>query len=275
MFRIKQRGSAVADVLRYAGLAVLAIVLLAAFVTAMCSFKTVDPGNRGVKVTLGKVSPSFVGEGLTWKMPYLTSIYTVSVRQDTRETQAACFSSDLQQINMKLKVLYRLPESSVVKLYQEYNQGDAFDSLVAPRVQEAIKEATAGSTAEDIVKKRETIKQSALLATNQKIAGLIVVDDLVIENIDLSKDLEQAIEAKMVQQQETQKAHYVKEKAIKDAETMKVTAAAEADAIRVRGQALKETPDLIALKIVEKWDGKSPLYVGGGASGASMILPVK
>jgi hypothetical protein len=48
----------------------------------------------------------------------------------------------------------------------------------------------------------------------------------------------------------------------------------EAQAIRIRGQALRETPALIQLQIVEKWDGKSPLVVGGAGQGTNMILPI-
>ena len=56
---------------------------------------------------------------------------------------------------------------------------------------------TASQTAEGIVKNREEIKQKTLVAARQKIGDILHVEDIVIRNIDLSTDLERAIEAKM------------------------------------------------------------------------------
>ena len=102
----------------------------------------VHPGFRGVQVTMGKVSPVFKPEGLGFKSPFVTTIHPISIRQQTAEDKAACYSSDLQQVQVKVRVLFRIPESSVVKLFQEY-YGDPFESLVVPRVNEALKEVTA------------------------------------------------------------------------------------------------------------------------------------
>lgn len=251
----------------------VAIIIFIVIIVAATSSYVVQPGNRGVEVTLGKVSPGFKPEGFGFKTPFITTIVPVTIKQQTREVQAACFSSDLQQVNMDLQVLYRVPESSVVQIYQGY-AGDPFDSLIEPRVQEAMKEVTALSTAEEIVKNREAIKDKALAAAREKVGSLLVIDDVVIQNIDLSKQLEDAIEAKMVQEQEADKAKFIQQKAQIEADTAVITAKGEAEAMRVRGEALKENPNFIQLQIVEKWDGKSPLVVGSGASGASMLLPM-
>ncbi|HRE84323.1 MAG TPA: hypothetical protein PLN52_25000, partial [Opitutaceae bacterium] len=52
----------------------------------------------------------------------------------------------------------------------------------------------------------------------------------------------------------------------------------EPDAIRIRGLALQETPGLIQLQIVEKWDGRAPLVIGGqgggDGQGTNLILPL-
>jgi len=78
----------------------------------------------------------------------------------------------------------------------------------------------------------------------------------------------------MVQEQEADKAKFTQQKAQIEADTAVITAKGEAEAMRVRGEALKENPNFIQLQIVEKWDGKTPLVVGGGAGGANMLLPI-
>jgi prohibitin 2 len=251
----------------------IAILILIVVIVLSSGSYVVNPGFRGIEVTLGKVSPIFKSEGFGWKTPLITHIVPVSVRQETREVNADCYSSDLQQVKMDLRVLYRIPESSVVKIYQQYS-GDPFDSLIAPRVQEALKEVTALLSAEQIVKQRDDVKTKALAAAQAKIGDILIVVDVVIQNIDLSPQLENAIEAKMVQEQEAAKAKFTQEKAQIEADTVVIKAKGDAESIRIRGEALKQTPAFIDLQIVEKWDGRSPLVVGGGSGGANILLPL-
>jgi prohibitin 2 len=253
----------------------VAIIIFVIIIGASTSTYVVQPGYRGIEVTLGKVSPVFKPEGFGMKSPFVTTIVPVLIRQQTREAQAPCYSSDLQQVNMELRVLYRIPEASVVKIYQGY-AGDPFDSLIAPRVQEALKEVTAMQSAEQIVKNREEIKTKALASARQKVGDILMIEDLVIQNIDLTKELEIAIEAKMVQEQEAAKAKFTQQKAQIEADTVVIKAKGDAESIRIRGEALKQTPAFIDLQIVEKWDGKAPLVInnGGGGGSANILLPL-
>lgn len=251
------------------------IIILVIVIGAAQSTYVVDPGFRGVLVTLGKVSEEFKPEGFGTKTPFTSTLIQMPVRQITREADAECYSSDLQQVTMKLRLLYRIPESSIVKIYKDY-AGDPFESLIEPRVQEALKEATALQSAEQIVKQREQIKSRTLNSAREKVGReLLIIEDLVIENITLSKELEAAIESKMVQEQEAAKARFTQQKAQIEADTAVIRAKGEAEAIRVRGEAVRDNPGLVQLQIVEKWDGKAPLVVGGGSSGgANILLPI-
>jgi len=255
------------DTARLSGVAIL---IFAAVIMAASGTYVVQPGYRGVEVTLGKVSPAFKPEGFGLKSPFVTTIHPISVRQQTAEDKAECYSSDLQQTHIELRVLFRIPESSVVKLFQQY-YGEPFESLVAPRVHEALKEVTALQSAEQIVKNREQIKTRALEIARKKIGTLLVVEDIVIQNIALTKELEHAIEAKMVQEQEASKSKYLQQRAQIEADTAVIQAKGEAESIRIRGQALKDNPAFVDLKIVDKWDGITPLVIGGGES---LLLPL-
>jgi prohibitin 2 len=251
-----------------AGIALFVIVVL--FLSASY---IVRPGYRGVAVTLGKVAPEFKAEGFGFKQPFLTRIYPMSIRQQTRPMPAECYSSDLQQVKMEVHVLYRVPEHSVVKIFQEF-AGEPFDNLIAPRVQEAIKEVAAAQSAEMIVKKREEVKGKALELARRKIGtNFLEVIDVVLYNLTLSPELEQAIELKMVQEQEAEKAKFTQLKAQIEADTAIIRAQGEAEAIGVRGQALRANPDFIKLEIVQTWNGKSPLVVGSD-SGANMLFNI-
>jgi len=245
---------------RLVGIAILIFVVV---IMASSGTYVVQPGFRGVQVTLGTVSPAFKPEGFGLKAPFITTIHQFSIKQQTAEDKAECYSSDLQQIQIDLRVLFRIPESSVVKLFQEY-YGDAFANLISPRVQEAIKEATALQSAEQVVKNREQIKARSLELARKKIGPMLVVEDIVIQDIAVTKELEQAIEAKMIQEQEAAKSKYLQQRAQIEADTAVIKAKGEAESIRIRGEALKENPTYIDLQIVDKWDGLTPLVIGGG-----------
>jgi prohibitin 2 len=92
----------------------------------------------------------------------------------------------------------------------------------------------------------------------------VVIEDIVIQNITLTKELETAIEAKMVQEQDAAKAKYIQQRAQIEADTAVIQAKGEAESIRIRGEALKDDPAFVDLKIVDKWDGSTPLVIGGG-----------
>lgn len=252
----------------------LGAAILVLVVAIMSSSFVIPPGHRGVIVTMGKVSKLFAPEGFGLKAPFITDVLPVSIRQQTKSTQADCYSSDLQQIKIELRVLYRIPEGMVVRAFQDYS-GDPFDSLISPRVAEALKEVTAFQSAEQVVRKREEIKSKALLSARAKVGDLIIIEDIVIQDVSLSKELESAIEAKMVQEQEAAKAKFIQQKAEIEASTAIIKAKGEAEAIRVRGKALQESPGLVQLQIVEKWNGVSPLVIGSSGSGANILLPLK
>jgi prohibitin 2 len=102
------------------------------------------------------------------------------------------------------------------------------------------------------------------------------VEDIVIRNIDLSADLERAIEAKMVAEQQASQAKFSQTQTQVEAETAIIKAKGEAEAIRVRGEALKLNPAFLRLQMVERWNGKAPLVVPAGVNnnGAALLMPM-
>jgi prohibitin 2 len=260
-----------------------ALLIFAVIVAASSGTYTVQPGYRGVQVTLGRVSPDAKPEGFGFKLPLVTRIYLRSIRQEKASFSAECYSSDLQQVKIRVSVLYRVPPASVVPLFHEYQTddpaqralaGDPFVSLIEPRVAEAIKEITAQRTAEQIVRKREEVKIQTLQVARSKVTDLLLVEDIVLEDIGLTRELEFAIEQKMVQEQEAAKARFKQQQAQVEANTLVIKARGEAESINLRGRALRENPSFIDLQIVEQWDGVPPLVVGPRAAGTDMILPI-
>lgn len=248
------------------------LVVIALLLSGSCA--VVPPGNRGIAVTLGKVQPMVRGEGLTGKMPMITHIELVSIRQETSTGTTPCFSSDLQTVTLAYTVMTRIPEGKAVELFQQFS-GKPYESLVVPRLHEAVKQVTAKYTAEEAVKRREEIRTAVLDHLRKSLNGIVDIRDFNITNIDLSDDLEKAIERKQVEEQRAKQKEYELQSAKKQAEITITEAQAEAESVRIKGEALKNSPTVIDLEIVKKWDGKTPETVVTNGGGASMLLPLK
>lgn len=247
-------------------------VLLA--ILALGCYHVVPPGFRGVSVTLGKVDGRVRPEGITFKKPFIEKIINLPVRQITVEGQAASYSSDLQTVMVSFKALYRVPEEKVVELFQQF-QGDPYQTLVEPRIQEELKQTTAIYRAEELVKNREKIKIEVLEKVRKQVAGLLTVADIPITNFDFTDELEKAIEQKTIREQEALAKSYELEKARKEAEITFVNAEAEARSVKIKGDALKTSPEVIALEIVKRWNGVSPTTVVTEKGGANVLLPIR
>jgi prohibitin 2 len=256
---------------RLAPFFLIAGVLVVLFIS---SFHVVPPGHRGVSVTFGKVNPLVRNEGIAFKKPFIETIVDFSIRQSTVEGHAGAFSSDLQTVQVAFKALYRLPEHRVVELFQQF-QGDPYLSLVEPRIQEELKQTTAIYRAEELVKNREKIKNEVLEKVRVSVGDLVTINDLAITNFDFTDELERAIEQKTIREQEALAKNFELDKARKDAEITVVNAEAEAQSVKIKGEALKSSPEVIALEIVKKWNGVTPQSVVTEKAGANVLLPVR
>ena len=68
-----------------ARLVALGIGVLLVLAGTLGCFYVVEPGERGVHVTLGTMADQFLAPGFGMKMPLITQIWRVNVQQDTRE----------------------------------------------------------------------------------------------------------------------------------------------------------------------------------------------
>lgn len=253
------------------------VALFATLILLPGSCTVIDPGHRGVSITLGKVNQTVLYEGVNFKKPFVESIESINVQQQTlTDGQTPCFSSDTQTVIIGYSVLYRIPELKVVTLYQNY-KGDPFNTLVRPRLEDAMKQVVAQYRAEDIIKSREKIRTDILALVRKNVEGLVDVIDIPITNIDLSDEIEKAIELKQVTEQQALAKQYEVKKAEAESEITIIGAKAEAESVKIKGEALKQSREVIDLEIVKKWNGISPttVVVGDGKSGANIVLPIK
>jgi regulator of protease activity HflC (stomatin/prohibitin superfamily) len=146
------------------------------------------------------------------------------------------------------------------------------DKVIAPIVSNAVKAVAAHYDAEQLVEKRDVVRDEI---QKQIVAALgqykVQVQGVNITNFQFSQDYAKAIEQKQVAQQRAQQAEY-------DLARVKVQAQQEVAQAEGQAQAQKLlqstlTPQIIQLKAVEKWNGVLP-QVAGGSGTLPMIGPI-
>jgi prohibitin 2 len=253
------------------GMLLLAILVLFLFFTA-----TVQTGSVGVVTNFGKVTGEVLDSGWHLVGP-IDHVTEISVRTITTQTEAECFSSDLQEVNITLAVQTYITKENATNIFKNY--GIEYMSQATPKILDALKAETAKYEAAQIIANRDTIRSEALKAAQERLKNFVEVGDLSIVNVTFSQDYEKAIEAKQVAQQRAEQAKYELQQAQVEADKKVATAKGEAEAIQIKGDALAKNPAVIELELINKWDGKSPDTLvttgSGGSSAGSIILPIQ
>ncbi|MGH9932941.1 MAG: SPFH domain-containing protein [Pyrinomonadaceae bacterium] len=105
--------------------------------------------------------------------------------------------------------------------------------------------------------------------------GIVVESIYLTGDIGLPPQVTTALNAKIEATQKAQQrenevqqtiaeANKAREEAKGIADSMLLRAEAEAQALSIRGKALRENPGVVELNAIERWDGKLPIYMGSG-----------
>ena len=208
---------------------VLLVVLLLAFALFV---KVVPSGNVGVVVRLGAARDNHLNPGPYLKMP-IDTVYNMSTQKETYSTAFSAFSSDMQNVEGRITVLYSLNPDAAVEMYR--NVGRKYeDKLIVPACQESVKNVIGHYDAETLVSQRQSMSDGIAedLGNTLAVTG-IIVHNVSVENLDFSDAFEQAIEAKQVATQEKLRAQTQQEQqtliAQAEAERARISAQAEAE----------------------------------------------
>jgi regulator of protease activity HflC (stomatin/prohibitin superfamily) len=243
--------------MKYIGWGIVAIILI---VIIFGSFYTISAGTRGVLVTLGNPNDAIITEGLHFKAPFIQSIIKMDIKTQKDEVEATSASKDLQTVNAKIAVNYHLESSSAPRIYQEVGI-DYVNRILSPAIQESTKASTAQYTAEELITKREQVRETikSLLIEKMGKRG-IVIEDVLITNFDFSESFNQAIEAKVTAEQNALK-EFNQLKAVEYQAQQRVSqATGEAEAIKIQAQAIQSQggKDYVQLQAIAKWNGILP-----------------
>jgi regulator of protease activity HflC (stomatin/prohibitin superfamily) len=228
------------------------------------SFYIIDAGQRGILLTFGNPDLVPKSEGLHFKIPLVQKIVKMDIQTQKYEAELTAASQDLQDVNTKIAINYRIVPENVPVLYRDIGV-DYANKIIYPLEQEANKAVTARFTAQELVTKREEVRETMKTLLIEKLQPRgIIVEEISIVNFQFSDSFTQAIENKVTAEQNALAAKNKLEQVKYEAEQRIAQAEGEAKAINIQVEAINKQGGAayVQLQAIKQWDGKMPLVVG-------------
>jgi len=242
--------------------------LLFGLVVAFGSWGTIDAGHVGVVLHMGAVTGEIKPPGLYTKSPWVVTVVEMNTQIQKEQVETEAASKDLQMVKAIVALNLSLNPSSAASIYQSVGT-DYLTKVVAPAMQESLKAVMAQYTAEELISKRELVRDGIASLLSAKLSPIgIKCDALNIVNFEFSRAFNDAIEAKVTAEQNALAAKNKLEQIKYEAEQRVVQADGEAKAISIQAAAVQAQGGAayIQLRALEKWDGHLPQIVS--SSGA-------
>lgn len=242
---------------------VMVTVLLILFIIICNPIAIVGVGERGVKVTLGQVSPQSYTEGIHLVTPFISKIKNMDVKTQKSYIETDLYTKDIQQAKISYVINYNLQPQNAHKMYREVGTGYV-DNILMPVVEGTIKDVIGKWNAQDLVANRETATVDILKKLQKQLEPRYInVTGFQITDINYSGGFERAIESKVTAEQEALKAKNRTVQIQEEAKQKIISAEAEAKSMAIRANALTQNKALVEYEAVQKWDGHLPQYMMG------------
>ena len=256
-------------------IAIAAVIIIIGLFVVIDSYYTVRSGDRAIVFRFGQVT-SVAADGLHFKMPILDTVQMVDVRTKSAHSPATAGTKDLQTVSTEVALNYHLEGDKLADTYQRVGL-DVEGKIIDPRIQEIVKAVIARFSAEELLIRREDVKNEIAtgLRSSLKVYN-IAVEDIQITNFAFSQAFDASIESKQTAEQNALKAKNDLDRIRIEAQQKITMAEAEARTIQIQAQAIQAQGGAayVQLKAIEKWDGKLP-QVSGSSTPFVQLTPGK
>lgn len=256
----------------------VAIFFIIVAMGAGCMTTSITSGEAGVRYSPfgGTDLSQTYGEGLKVHAPWVNVItYDVKVQQG--EEAITALSSNGLTISMDVSIRYRPNREQLPQLHVDYGP-DYFEKLVQPELRSAAREVVGQYTPEQLYSSRRSELQSEMFERiRDAVEGQYVqLDALLIRDVSLPEQIQQAISDKLEEEQEVLKYQFTLQRDSLEALRKKIEAEGQAEYQRIITASL--SPNFLQFKGIEATQqlATSPnaktIIVGGGEGGLPVIL---
>ena len=239
------------------------LLLLVLTVVTSCGFEVVDTGRRGILVRMGEVDSVALPEGVHFYNPFTSDVKEINVREEAHPFKLRAYSKDNQIIGLHVTVVAKPHADKVPLIYKEYGP-DFFEAIASKEIIGGIKDIIGQMTAADIVSKRESLRVRTEQYLKEKLSvRMIDVTGVDYVDMDFDDQYEAAVRAKVVAIEEAQAARNRTARIEEEKKQAILEAQGQAEAMRIKSNALSQNKNLVEYEAVQKWDGKLPVTMMG------------
>ncbi len=266
----------------------LILFLIAA---AWASFTIIQPGNVGVVFNRWTGALKTVGQGVAWRIPWITQVqsYPVALRTYTMVRRSEEGSSrdddsiDLpsregQHIRQDLSVTYNTSQEKAADVFRSFRGADIADierTFIRRSIITVAQNAAGQMGLTEIISNKRAELQTSIEENLQREMSKMgfIVDKVNLGASHLPDTIEKQLQQKMAAQQQAQQAEYElqRQQTLAKAKVAEAEGDAQATLVKARAQSeanrlLQETlsPLLVQNKAIDRWNGILPQFTGGG-----------
>ena len=275
------------------GSIILGLVILIVLIGVWLGIYRIDAGHVGIVKRFGNVI-DVVDPGLHVKIPYADTVEEMEVRERAFTMKMEAASQDPLELPVTVTVNWLVKRNHVEQLYIQFGSLDQFEKrIIQPRLNDAVKGVTSNYTVNDLLRKRAEYRDRSQSSFGDRMPEAIQITGFSIVNVGFPPEYTKAIRAKQVAREQAETEKYILERqrltstqvtqtamAQRDADKaradgkayeIKVQGEAQAEAIRIMGEALAKHPLVVEYKKVERWGGTFPTTFMGGDAGAKTL----
>ena len=171
------------------------------------SFQQVNTGSVAVVRHLGKITGvRYPGTHFDFYLLNSYEIYDTKVQQDKILTSA--YSKDGQTMELEVFLQYQVQAENIIDIATEYGSLDALQARIETVTIEKTKAVMSSAEAMTIIQNRASFSEDVSTSVRAGISSdyYVNVKDVVLTNIDFTKEFEKSVEDKVIAEQEKQAA---------------------------------------------------------------------
>ncbi len=247
------------------GIILAVVIIFIAFIVLCNPVAIVGVGERGVKVTLGRLSPKSYVEGVHFVAPFISKIKVMNIKTQKIVKETEVYTKDIQQAKINYAINFNLMPEHVHDMYGKVGV-NYVETILYPAVEGNIKNVIGKWNASDLIENREIASNEITRKLQEELGKKFInFTSFQILDIKYSETFMRAIESKVTAEQEAKKAKNKTVQVEEEAKQKLITAQAEAKSMQIRATALSQNKALVEYEAVQKWDGKLPQYTMGNS----------
>ena len=252
------------------------IVMISMMFTS-CGYERIDAGYEGIKVNLygddKGVDDITLVTGAVWYNPITTAVYEYPTFVQTVDYAPFSINAkDGSSFTVDPTISLKIVDGKSAEVFKKYRKEDiteVINTTLYNYVRNAFRIQLNNYTTDELVSKREEFEK----AIEERLSKELLAENFKLEQmtsgLQYPQTLVNAIDAKNAAVQEAQKSQNEVLKIKAEAEKKIAAANGEAQALKIKGDAEAEynrkiaaslSPLIVQQMMLDKWDGKLPVY---------------